>query len=653
MFYRLIKPNWAKSHINDEVNPHFVKEIKGPNVYEGYFHPEYIDEKNKEGYNIYYFPNHPSINIYESGKKFLSGRDIDKFNFVFVDMDLKDNVYKSKDEFFVKLSKFKLKPSLVVDSGNGVHAYWNVSDLTRESYIILQLALLTFFKTDESVWTVLQLMRVPGTYNTKISDNFKLATVIDSLSSNCAYNIVDFPRDIFNISKKLQNKADKHIAKLDGKIQVHLSEEINIDELPENFLDILYQDEKIYQLFTNPQEYYGDRSGADMALANILYNKDFNKKDAIMIIANTQKAISKDSYRLEYASNTVEKVYLDRPTNQFLTVSQRLKCGISTQSGDFVHGTYFFDCLHHKWMKKQVLGLIAGPGIGKTSVTLKMFKDMLENNGENDEVCIFFSLEMPEEDIIEKWISLVGEDSKLTDRLYVISNENDNGDPRNIGLQELYDYVVDIKKSTGKEILSVGIDHIGILSTHINIKHKYTFGVESEKDTGYGDIRTLSVNMVCTQLKTLAKMLNTFLIVLTQTTKDKGSGDIPIDKDGAYGISQYEKIVDYIITIWQPLMRVQHFLDHNFLAWQYVKIRKKHKLDAIQTHQQKLLTYEMDTGDLRAPNDHEIQIFKEFLPKAIEVRANVEKNKSDDYSRSLSESELNSLKSKLNDVNIK
>ena len=100
MFYRLIKPIWAKKYkANGEKNPEFVRDLTGePNTYEGCFSREFIEEKNKLGFNVYYFPNHPSTNVYEQGIRHLSGKHIDTFNFVFVDMDLKDGIYKDSRE---------------------------------------------------------------------------------------------------------------------------------------------------------------------------------------------------------------------------------------------------------------------------------------------------------------------------------------------------------------------------------------------------------------------------------------------------------------------------------------------------------------------------------------------------------------------------
>lgn len=634
-FTRLIKPDWAKPTLdNDEPNPRFVEPIEGPDVLEGC---EYTDDDlaafNQRGYNIYFFPNYPSRNVYAEGVRHLSGKHIDVFQFVFVDMDLKDKVYKSKEEFIEVLAKFQIKPTFVVDSGNGIHAYWRVLDLNRDSYVITQLALMKALKTDESVFTVMQLMRLPGYLNTKVHNAYIQANVIEALSSGKDYLVTDFVSVINELDEASAIRGQNHLNKLDGKLKIDIPEDVNLEELPDRFIDFLIDPQNIavYNVFTNPKSVFGDRSKADLSLANTLFKYGFDRKDALAILSNSQKALSKGHHRFSYAQTTVDKVYIEKHNEKFRTVGQQLRMGEGEKNlGDFVRGTWYMDTdvLGEQWRKKELLGLIAGTGVGKTSVTLKAIKDMIENNPDNDDVYVVFSLEMSEAEIIKRWIKLVGETSPLADRLYVIGNEEENGDPRNIGLQEIHNYCKDITKMTGKRIGTIAIDHIGIISKHINTKKFPNFGIQSEMNAGYGDVKTLSLNSMAKQLKPLAKMLDTFIIILTQTTKDKqGAGDLPLGVDAAYGISDYENIMDRIITIWQPLARVQNQISTRFLAYQYVKIRNKTANDRIQTYEPKLLTFDLNTGDLKLTTSEEYAEFQKYLPMAQEIRDNLTKKK--------------------------
>ncbi len=650
MFYRLIKPDWAVPTLdNGDPNPRFKKPIPGPKTIEGCLPEEDVRQLNELGYNVYWFPNHPSTDVYADGQtKYLGGKLIDVFEYVFVDMDLKDGVYATAEEFIEVVCAFPVRPAITVRSGHGVHVYWKVRGLSREMYVIAQLALINHFKTDKSIWTVLQLMRVPGTLNTKDMDSYKMAEIDAEMSSGEECEMSQFPAEIFALSEEDRNRAQSHLNKLDGKAPVDLGHDVDMDQIPDSFIQIMERDRGLHDLFHDPVAAYGDRSGADMKLANILFQKKVPKKEALQVMANTQKALSKGQYRAQYAQDTVDKAYVERTKNKFMTVGQMLRTGHKTTLQTEVMGPGVFDCLVKKWAKKQILGLVAGSGVGKTAVILFIIKSIIENNPDNDDVFVFFSLEMSASEIVDRWVQLVGKDSRLADRLYVIDTEDDQtGDQRTIGLQEIYEYCQDIKTSTGKEIGVVAVDHIGIMSRHIDTRKNYVFGIESEQQAGWGDIRTLSLPNMVTQLKTLAKMLDVFLIPLTQTTKLKGCGYTPLGKDAAFGISQYENIVDYMLTLWQPLMLVQDQLETRFLAWQYAKIRHQHKDDIVKPNSYKLLVYDMSSGELYPPDEHEYKKFAEYLPLA-QLRAKEKEGKVETtYTRSVSASDLTDIDAKL------
>jgi P4 family phage/plasmid primase-like protien len=101
---------------------------------------------------------------------------------LFADIDLKD-VAESVDEIIRKLKLLKYVPSLIVRSGNGVHAYWmlteavqvqDVVERDRAEALLRQVADLV--GGDLQVCEVARLLRLPGTHNTKMGA-FKEVTV--------------------------------------------------------------------------------------------------------------------------------------------------------------------------------------------------------------------------------------------------------------------------------------------------------------------------------------------------------------------------------------------------------------------------------------------------------------------------------------------
>ena len=325
----------------------------------------------------------------------------------------------------------------------------------------------------------------------------------------------------------------------------------------------------------------------------------------------------------------------------FKSVGEKLRLGeYKNFEMDLVGGPDYFDCLEHKWAKTRMLGLIAGSGIGKTSATLEIFRAMVENNRDNDDIFIFFSLEMPEKEIAQKWERLTGGDYKYADRLFVVGNEDDEGEPRNISLQDIVWFSEDIMKQTGKKIASIAIDHIQIVNNVVDITKSPSFTAEGEMDGGNKDRRRLSVHGLCKGLKDVAKILDTFLIILTQTTKAKGVGDIPLGKDACYGASGYEWLVDYIITLWQPLMRVYKDTNLRVTGWQYVKIRHSSKNDRMRTYDQRVLHFDQDTERMRPLTEQEQEEFESLLPLAEELRKKVEEKKDSGYKNSLTMKKL-------------
>lgn len=616
--FRLIKPGWGKPLLrNDKKNPEFVTEIKGRDVFEGYFSEKFLSIRNKEGYNIYYFPNHPSKIIRD--KKFISGKDVDQFNCVFLDMDLKDKVYESKSDFLKVLKKFPLKPTRTVDSGHGIHAYWYVDPLERNEYIITQLLLVQHFKTDSSLFTTLQLMRDHRFLNTKVYNKFRRTKLITKLSSKKMYELSELWESLPRPNTQSEQKYIEHVDRLEGRIELDLDKNDISDDLPEKFLQLMDKEDFIKGLFEDPKGIYGDRSGGDMSLCNHLFSADFDAKESLAVMFNTLKAKSRDaSNRFSYAHSIVEKVYADRITDAVPSLQEYKYSPKREDIGTSVNGPDYFDCLQTKWRRGQVLGLVGGTGVGKTEITLQIFRDFLLNNPHNDDLLFFVSLEMSTEEILERWEVSVGSRKEHLDRLHVIENSDPN---KRVGYQELIKKVQDTCKKRGRKPLAVAVDHLKILGDQIDSWEKPTFGLKDDGAFGYGRIKTLTPEKKCTLMPVVAKHLNTFLIVQNQTTKARmEQGDIPLGVEAAYGTAMFEWHSDYMLTIWQPLRRVESKTAIRALAWQYTKIRKRGKEDGTQLLKPHALAYDMTTGRFSRMGAEEFIEYKEWAREALAIR---------------------------------
>lgn len=632
--YRLIKPLWAQPCLpNGKPNPKFKEEIVGPKIVEDYFTEEEIQEYNDKGYNIYYFPNGAS-NV---EGVFLSGKEIDLYKVVFVDMDLKDEVYESKDAFLEKLAEFPVAPSRIVDSGNGVHVYWNIDELTREDYIAAQFSLINHFETDGSVWTPLQLMRVGGYNNTKRHKDYVMAELLHDEEDS--YSLEDLFAHLEPPSESQMKKLDKHCAKLDGTFEMPEFNEIDFETLPVRFIHLMESNERMKNLYHNPKEAAGDRSKADYSLANMLFDADFDFSECVQVIAQGLKAKERSDGN-EYAYSTVDKVYeirteeeTSKTSNSTIETMEEYLQDLSEEDmeiGTKVNGSPYWDILHEKWQTSQVLGIIAGSGVGKTEATLNEFRYMAEKDPES--LYVFFSLEMPKRQIAKRWLNIIQGDSKLSKSLVVIGNEDDEGMPRNIGIQDIYSDVRRIEKRYGKKVKVVAIDHILILARTMDPKKKPVIEAEFEQRANRDGSLTFSQKGLMYACKALAKSLDVFLIVQSQTTKEKaGDGDVPLDISAAYGSAAFEWYCDHIITMWRPLALVQDEADVCVTGWQYAKIREQHEEDGVKRGVKKLLHFDQVRKCFRNATKIEHNKALELLTKVNAKRALKEKNTLNDY----------------------
>ena len=568
-------------------------------------------EWNDAGYNIYSYPNGVTQERYNAlpnnphfnCKRFIQAADIDDWQWVFVDLDFKSTkIYSSEDEFYEKLLSSQCPPTKVIYSGNGVHAYWRVSDLDAKSFLRLARRLCRLYETDPAVCQIKQLMRVPETLNTKDRNNYKLCELVHE-DLDLVYSAEDLDKWLPPITKDDEDYCQRHY---DGAYNPEaLTKKIN-SKLPVKFGQLLRESREAKEIWSGNTD---DRSKSDYRLGHLMWGHGFTKEEAISVLVNTAKAISRaPHHRAAYAQNIVDKIWVFEEEGERVELAVSVKEILSQNDSESLKGTRFpcyeyFDGTQHGFRLGQVIGLVAGVGVGKTSISLNLFRGFVENNP--NYVHMFVSLEQPAREIAERWQKMCGGNTRLHEKVHVLSNYNDDGSYRYLSLDEIQEYILDFQKRTKKKVGCVCLDHIGVLK-------KETINGENQ---GLMDI--------CRKLKAFAIATDTIFVVQSQSSREKaGIGDVELFKDAAYGTQAFESFVDFLVVCWQPLKRC--YADDGcptVTAYKFVKIRFKNKKeDSVAEDQCYRLFFDTSTETFRAMTQDEETSFDFFLKKATNKR---------------------------------
>lgn len=576
------------------IPPKWLQEKGTTKIIEGLLSDEQIADYNIQGYNIHYWPNYPSD--YDKSRN-VDGSQIDIFDYVFVDFDLKTANYPSKDAFIEELGK--LLPSRIVDSGGGIHAYWKVSDLDAKSYLRLTRRLVRFFNTDPATGTLAQLMRLPGTLNTKQKDNYVLCETLHD--SDEVFTCEQLDKLLPGITVEDEEFCNDHYNKTHNPASFE-----NIDDtIPPKFGQLLSQNAEAKELWALAP---ADRSKADYRLGHIMFANSFTRQEAISVLMNSGKAMSRSPvHRVGYAQGIVDKIWtyeLEDPKSIALapTVRELLSKGDEVLTGTRFPCHRILDDTYHGFRLGQVMGIIGGSGVGKTTLTLNTFLWFAANNPDYQHY--FFSLEQPPGEIAARIRTICQGNEVLYDKIHIVSNYDENGEYRNLSIDDVESTLKSYEKESGKKVGAVVVDHIGVLAK--NDKHG-----ENEGLIG-----------ICKRMKAVAVNTNIFLIMLSQAPREKaGVGDLELDKNAAYGTVFFEAFVDFLLCLWQPLKRAYTQGAPTVMAFKFAKIRhKKQQLDKIHEDTCYQLYFDPNTEILREMTQDEETAASYYLNIATNMR---------------------------------
>lgn len=539
----------------------------------------------------------------------INGSEIDTFNFCFVDYDCKSNTYPSKEDFLEAVGNLGIAPTRIVDSGNGIHAYWQVSDLDAMSYLRLTRRLMRALNTDEAVGQIFQLMRLPETVNTKKEYALVQCELLFE-DSSIIYTCEQLDKLLPAITNADETHCQQHYNKTMGlhKTLIQVNE-----ALPPKFGKLLHNQPEIKKLFANITD---DRSRNDYHLANILMANDFTKDEAMSVLINTAKASSRSPvHRISYAQNIVDKIWTydaaadEEKKTIYKSVGDIIKNSGQNLTGDRIPCYKWIDNTQGGFRRGQVMGLVAGSGVGKTSMALNIFMGFAASNPELHH--FFVPLEQVDKEIANRWQIMCGTNTKLHDKVHIMSNYDENGQFRDLSLSQIKESILDFIKTTGNNVGCVVIDHIGVLCNNNKLG----------QDEG--------VKQIAKAMKGFAIETNTFLIMQSQTSREKaGIGDKELNKDAAFGTSVFENFCDWLVTLWQPLKRC-HGEDAcpTITAFKFCKIRhKKARQDLIKEDVPYYMYFDSDLELMRDLSQDEVKSFEYFLPKATNKRNSEGKN---------------------------
>ncbi len=453
---------------------------------------------------------------------------------------------------------------------------------------------------DEAVATLYQLMREPGTLNTKGKGAY--VECVQLYGEDVQYTCEEFNKLLPPITTEDEAYCQEHYNRTHNIDQDNTAIS---EELPPKFGRLIRDNTEAKELWTGNTD---DRSKSDYRLGHIMFASGFTKDEALSVLVNSAKALQRaPTHRNNYAINIVDKIWTFELAGEKEGLSQSVLDILSRGDHEYLKGRrfpcyQFFDGSEHGFRLTQVIGLCAGVGVGKTAIALNLFKGFVEQNP--DYIHMFISLEQPGREIALRWSKMCGNNTTLHKKVHVLSNYNEDGSYRNLSLTEIQDYILNFQKETGAKVGCVCLDHIGVLR-------------QENKAGEYQGLRD-----ICAQMKSFAVATQTLFVVQSQTNREKaGVGDLELFKDAAYGTQSFESFVDFMLVAWQPLKRCyDHIACPRVTAYKFAKVRAKSKNDVLIEDQCYRLFFEQDTETLRPMTQDEEVSFDYFAKLAVNLR---------------------------------
>lgn len=208
----------------------------------------------------------------------------------------KECQHKTIEEALNAIEDFSPAPSIIIHSGGGFHCYWllrnpiDVKEIGVSNIENINRNLSLKLGGDSGTHNIDRILRVPGTFNFKLSDNPRPVRSISNTRKTYSYE--DYQEFVAAEGTSIKNDEDKcPKVIIDNQPAIALDTLVDIDSLPIS--------DRIKSLIKNGNDVtYISRSEADMAVITALVNK----------------GVSEDRIKQIFASYTIGEKYRSHPS---------------------------------------------------------------------------------------------------------------------------------------------------------------------------------------------------------------------------------------------------------------------------------------------------------------------------------------------------
>jgi replicative DNA helicase len=196
----------------------------------------------------------------------------------------------------------------------------------------------------------------------------------------------------------------------------------------------------------------------------------------------------------------------------------------------------------------EVLFFIARAGSFKTAILQNLLKNYIQHSSWG---AVFFSIEMPIASVTERYHEIIqGSAGRDIEEIYITSKNGTSQIkealeakfieelknlfiiPTKVSISEVVSYVKLIEKEYKTKIGVIGIDYLGLM-----------------EGKGQGEYEIVS--RLARDCKGLAKLLDLPVVVVAQTSRKAGSGDVEISLDMGRGSGAIEESADFVLGLFQ------------------------------------------------------------------------------------------------------